>query len=405
MDKSYIYKHVIPKSTPRVLAIFALVFALPAAGAVVPAAIAQENDIRSGEDLAGGIVSDVLKGSIGDEVNNDAETSQDPTNADTVNPNQEDNNDLQFGDDTNTQIAVPIIGQDQRAANLAENLAANLDLDIQEEVPSECPPGFTLNSNGQCIEAEPPSLTCEPLGTEFSLVNGQCIDTEPATQTCAPLGTGFELVNGQCVRITIENPTCTVGTFDPVDRRCENVSGIPLPNARLQCRTAEGFVLTGTQCIKTETQQPSLTCAPLGTEFELVNGQCIDTEPATQTCEPLGTEFELVNGQCIDTEPATQTCEPLGTEFELVNGECQNPEPATQTCAPLGTGFELVNGECIDTEPVSLTCEPLGTEFELVNGECIDTEPVSLTCEPLGTEFELVNGECIDTEPPVSNAQ
>ena len=375
MDKSYIYKHVIPKSTPRVLAIFALVFALPAAGAVVPAAIAQENDIRSGEDLAGGIVSDVLKGSIGDEVNNDAETSQDPTNADTVNPNQEDNNDLQFGDDTNTQIAVPIIGQDQRAANLAENLAANLDLDIQEEVPSECPPGFTLNSNGQCIEAEPPSLTCEPLGTEFSLVNGQCIDTEPATQTCeplgtefslvngqcidtepatqtcAPLGTGFELVNGQCVRITIENPTCTVGTFDPVDRRCENVSGIPLPNARLQCRTAEGFVLTGTQCIKTETQQPSLTCAP------------------------LGTEFELVNGQCIDTEPATQTCEPLGTEFELVNGECQNPEPATQTCAPLGTGFELVNGECIDTEPVSLTCEPLGTEFELVNGECIDTEP------------------------------
>src|SRR5215217_5144884 len=333
MDKSYIYKHVIPKSTPRVLAIFALVFALPAAGAVVPAAIAQENDIRSGEDLAGGIVSDVLKGSIGDEVNNDAETSQDPTNADTVNPNQEDNNDLQFGDDTNTQIAVPIIGQDQRAANLAENLAANLDLDIQEEVPSECPPGFTLNSNGQCIEAEPPSLTCEPLGTEFSLVNGQCIDTEPATQTCAPLGTGFELVNGecidtepvsltcaplgtefslvngqcidtepatqtcaplgtgfelvngQCVRITIENPTCTVGTFDPVDRRCENVSGIPLPNARLQCRTAEGFVLTGTQCIKTETQQPSLTCAPLGTEFSLVNGQCIDTEPATQTCE------------------------------------------------------------------------------------------------------------------------
>jgi hypothetical protein len=36
-------------------------------------------------------------------------------------------NNVAFGDDTNTQVAVPIIDQDQRAANLAANLAANID--------------------------------------------------------------------------------------------------------------------------------------------------------------------------------------------------------------------------------------------------------------------------------------
>jgi hypothetical protein len=38
-------------------------------------------------------------------------------------------NNVAFGDDTNTQVAIPIIDQDQRAANLAIQAAANLDLD------------------------------------------------------------------------------------------------------------------------------------------------------------------------------------------------------------------------------------------------------------------------------------
>jgi hypothetical protein len=38
---------------------------------------------------------------------------------------------VNFGDDTNEQVAIPIIDQDQdqRAANLAVQAAANLDLD------------------------------------------------------------------------------------------------------------------------------------------------------------------------------------------------------------------------------------------------------------------------------------
>jgi hypothetical protein len=44
-------------------------------------------------------------------------------------------NNVAFGDDTNTQIAVPIIDQDQRAANLAEQRAANLDVEDVDVFP------------------------------------------------------------------------------------------------------------------------------------------------------------------------------------------------------------------------------------------------------------------------------
>jgi hypothetical protein len=177
-----------PKTKPLVLAIFILLFALPAAaGAAIPPAIAQEDDASLGEDLAGGILSDVLDGVGGHdyEVNDDAETRQDPTNAETVNPNQEDNNDVQFGGDTNTQIAIPIIDQDQGAANLAANLATNLDIeDIEEEeekVPPECPPGFALEANGDCRSIE----TTEPIcPTGFALeANGDCRSIETTEPT------------------------------------------------------------------------------------------------------------------------------------------------------------------------------------------------------------------------------
>jgi len=165
------------------------VFALPTAavlGAAIPAAIAQEEDDTSlGEDLAGEILTDIFDGSINEGVNDDAETGQGPPNAETVNPNQEDSNDVQSGDDTNTQIAVPIIDQDQGAANLganlAANLAANLDLDIQEvveeeEVPPEpeCPPGFTLNNNGQCEQTLSEDPECPTPGFTFNPETNKC---------------------------------------------------------------------------------------------------------------------------------------------------------------------------------------------------------------------------------------
>ena len=54
---------------------FTVVCALPAAGAVIPSAIAQEEDDDDHQDLASGIVSDVLDGSSNDneDENNDGE--------------------------------------------------------------------------------------------------------------------------------------------------------------------------------------------------------------------------------------------------------------------------------------------------------------------------------------------
>ena len=116
-------------TTPLVLMIFTVMCALPVAAAAVPAAIAQEEQTTSlEEDLASDIVSDVLDGS--------------------GNADEEENTDDAAGDDTNTQIAVPVTDEDQREANLAANLAAQLDLDVanvdeeEQQPPEEEPPEF-----------------------------------------------------------------------------------------------------------------------------------------------------------------------------------------------------------------------------------------------------------------------
>jgi hypothetical protein len=63
-------------------------------------------------------------------------------------------NNVAFAEDTNTQIAVPISDQDQRAANLAEQRAANLDV---EEVTNVVPYGFTIiDEDGDNIIRCPP---------------------------------------------------------------------------------------------------------------------------------------------------------------------------------------------------------------------------------------------------------
>ena len=194
-------------------------FTLPAAavGAAIPAAIAQEeeDDTSLGEDLAGGILTDIFDGSIDEGVNDDAATGQGPPNAETVNPNQEDSNDVQSGDDTNTQIAVPIIDQDQAAANLGANLAANLDLDIQEvveeEVPPqpECPPGFTLNNNGQCEQTLSEDPTC-PTDFTFNPETDQCQRTVSQDPTC-PTGFTYSTSANECQQFQSVAPECPPG--------------------------------------------------------------------------------------------------------------------------------------------------------------------------------------------------
>jgi len=65
-------------------------------------------------------------------------------------------NNVAFGDDSNTQVAVPISDIDQRAANLAEQRAANLD--VEEDV---FPYGFTSTSTTTTTTEEEASQFCQ----------------------------------------------------------------------------------------------------------------------------------------------------------------------------------------------------------------------------------------------------
>src|SRR5918996_1996406 len=129
-----------PKAKPLVLAMFTLMCAIILTAGVIPSVIAQE-EVTSldEEDLAGGIVSDVLDGGGDDEEENgdadDAETDdQDSTDTATVNPNQEYNNEANFAPQNNNPVAIPITDQDQRDANLAEQLGLNVDIvEVEEE--------------------------------------------------------------------------------------------------------------------------------------------------------------------------------------------------------------------------------------------------------------------------------
>jgi hypothetical protein len=96
-----------------------------------------DSDTTSAESQADAIISATAEatGIQGDQ-SNTADVDQDSSIHDV-----DLSNNVAFGDDTNTQVAIPIIDQDQRAANLAEQRAANLD--VEENV---FPYGFTSTS-------------------------------------------------------------------------------------------------------------------------------------------------------------------------------------------------------------------------------------------------------------------
>jgi hypothetical protein len=112
------------KTTPLVLMIFTLMCTLPVAAGAVPTAIAQDDDedvsLLDDENLATGIVSNVLDGGSGD---NDDDNNEEENGASAA-----------AGDDSNTQIAVPVTDQ----ATLALN--EGVDVDVAQEEIRTTPP-------------------------------------------------------------------------------------------------------------------------------------------------------------------------------------------------------------------------------------------------------------------------
>jgi hypothetical protein len=141
------------------------------------ATIAQSNDADEDDDEDGG-QNVAAAAAASDEEEEDSDSTDadataeatgivDQSNTATVRQNSSINdvdlsNNVAFGDDTNTQISVPIIDQDQRAANLAEQRAANLDVDIvrvQQPTP-------TPTTQPPEEEEQPPAGTCDPSTTD-----------------------------------------------------------------------------------------------------------------------------------------------------------------------------------------------------------------------------------------------
>ena len=147
------------KTTPLILAIFTLVCALPAAGAV-PAATAQEEDTSLGQDLAGSIVSDVLDNGDDGKANGDAsdDINQDATVTATVNRNQEQNgNEDNVGefDDTTSLTA------EQHPGNVGVPIAISIDT-AEEETPTPPPPADAQQTQSIKFASEPSLKLNEP---------------------------------------------------------------------------------------------------------------------------------------------------------------------------------------------------------------------------------------------------
>lgn len=116
--------------------------------------------------------------------------------------NNEGNDGGSAGDDTNWPITVPITDQDQRGANVGLDLPLGFEEEVK--VTLECPPGFTLNSNGQCERTITRDPECPPIGDFAST---------------------FNFVTNLCEASA--SPICEVGTFNPETDKCEQVQTLP----------------------------------------------------------------------------------------------------------------------------------------------------------------------------------
>jgi hypothetical protein len=145
------------KPIPLVLLLFTVMCVLPATTAVIPSAIAQEEDddmsLDEAENLASDTVSNVLD------------------NGNTA------------GDSANTQVSVPLTDQDQTDANLGLSEVLDVTVERTLSTPTTPPP----DDDGELPpEEEPPEFTV--FCVEGSIFGTACFDTLEECEDAVGIG-------------------------------------------------------------------------------------------------------------------------------------------------------------------------------------------------------------------------
>ena len=175
---------------PLILFLFTIMCALPAAGvAVIPSAIAQEDNDMSldeAENLASDTVSNVL------------------------------DNDNTAGDNSNTQVSVPLIDQDQTDANFGLSEALDVTVERTLSTPTTPPPS---DDDGE-LPPPPPIPTEFCLTVEFvsTVVQTYCFSTGEECET------GEEILRGSFAFARILSSCEGFETLPAGGQQCEVAS-------------------------------------------------------------------------------------------------------------------------------------------------------------------------------------
>src|SRR5215211_5430522 len=281
----------------------AIIVTAAAAGALLllPSSVfaQQQEETSLGErgDLGSGIASDVLD-SVGVEEDE-----------------QEEENDgaAATGDDTNTQIAVPIITQDQREANLAEQLGLNVDIVEEEEEVTPTPTPTPVQDTTPPVLTVPEDIVVEATSTDGAVVSFEVTaqDNVDGTATLDENGLTQDYVGGD---ITI--------LCDPTSR-----STFPIGSTTVRCTATDEAGNTATESFRVtvqDTTPPTLIVPadPVLGSFDPEGSQVtylalardnVDGGATLMANNELSQDDDIGGDITISCEPPSGSVFPIGT--------------------------------------------------------------------------------------------
>lgn len=304
------------KSTP--IMILMTVVTLVCAAIIVPAAagallllpvFAQQEETSLGEreNIASGIISNVLDGSSdNDDVNSNDE--DDEGNDDGAAAGEDD------GDgDSNTQIAVPITDQDQREATLAAQLGLDADI-VEEEEVTPTPPSDRVPPPPECsLEITTDKETYEPGDTiVITITNTGDVPLEFPDSFL-----GLEIRNLDTEEVLLLDAQPVIVTFEPgasatfqftYERLVDEIgAGSISASVPSQCDTVEE--VTFTLSAPPPPPIPTVFCLTVEFTSTVIRTPCFSTEEECDTGEEILRGSALVArivSSCIGFETLPQ---------------------------------------------------------------------------------------------------